>query len=269
MPQSRKRKLEILADVKSAAVKERKKVRPQPMRTRSSSRKDCEKSENTRTSLQTESSGILECGKKRKRKLTQAQIRRLEMTEEERKEDRAKRNRASALKSRNKRRTRLAFLEIEYKKLQERIRQLERQNEGLQKQNELFSQQGCTTSVIDSIKNDELQSKSQNKNDTAPMNRHIVDLNPLMTQESLSMPDFRQFSILPRSPVLDLLDFDKTIDYATGSLTHNWSALEDEVRLDLNIGHYDDRKHTKSQVSVEETRSKFDTNAFESMLMAI
>eukprot|EP00750_Incisomonas_marina_P012023 INCI16494.3.p1 GENE.INCI16494.3~~INCI16494.3.p1 ORF type:complete len:403 (-),score=85.63 INCI16494.3:987-2048(-) len=57
------------------------------------------------------------------------------MTEEEKREDRARRNRASALKSRNKRRQRLAYLEVEYKRLQEHIVQLKKDNATLQDEN--------------------------------------------------------------------------------------------------------------------------------------
>lgn len=57
------------------------------------------------------------------------------MTEEEKREDRARRNRASALKSRNKRRQRLAYLEVEYKRLQEQIVQLKKDNATLQDEN--------------------------------------------------------------------------------------------------------------------------------------
>jgi hypothetical protein len=58
-----------------------------------------------------------------------------EMTEEQRREDRARRNRASALKSRNKRQQRLAFLEVECKRLCDRIRLLEGENVALQAEN--------------------------------------------------------------------------------------------------------------------------------------
>ena len=57
------------------------------------------------------------------------------MTEEEKREDRARRNRASALKSRNKKRVRLAFLEEEHKRLCARIRELEHLNTNLQQEN--------------------------------------------------------------------------------------------------------------------------------------
>jgi hypothetical protein len=54
------------------------------------------------------------------------------MTEEERREDRASRNRASALKSRNKRRQRLAFLEVEYAKLRGVVERLAAEKARLQ-----------------------------------------------------------------------------------------------------------------------------------------
>ena len=57
------------------------------------------------------------------------------LTEEQKKEERARRNRASALKSRNKRRQRLAFLEEAHAKQIERIRELERQNAHLLREN--------------------------------------------------------------------------------------------------------------------------------------
>eukprot|EP00591_Stephanopyxis_turris_P006099 CAMPEP_0195523086 /NCGR_PEP_ID=MMETSP0794_2-20130614/21909_1 /TAXON_ID=515487 /ORGANISM="Stephanopyxis turris, Strain CCMP 815" /LENGTH=249 /DNA_ID=CAMNT_0040653001 /DNA_START=93 /DNA_END=842 /DNA_ORIENTATION=+ len=58
-----------------------------------------------------------------------------EMTEEQKREDRARRNRASALKSRNKRRQRLAFLEVEYKRMQDQLAQLKSENEELKEEN--------------------------------------------------------------------------------------------------------------------------------------
>ena len=64
-----------------------------------------------------------------------------EMTEDEKREDRARRNRASALKSRNKRRQRLAYLEVEYKRLQGIVEKLQKQNDVLQNENATLRQQ--------------------------------------------------------------------------------------------------------------------------------
>ena len=58
-----------------------------------------------------------------------------QLTEQEKREERARRNRASALKSRNKRRQRLAFLETEYSRLQQHIFQLQKENRALHREN--------------------------------------------------------------------------------------------------------------------------------------
>ena len=58
-----------------------------------------------------------------------------DLTEEQKREDRARRNRASALRSRNKRRQRLAFLEMEYHKLLRTIDDLNSENASLKVEN--------------------------------------------------------------------------------------------------------------------------------------